>query len=106
MHYLITDLLLPFSLYFIQYLLNLTHEIAFLWPTKSLVVLQVERSMICAVGPPPFIACADTNMLPSGDQPDHNNMKLDDRHRENISHLLANFGWVDFSYCSTEHRPS
>ena len=42
---------------------------AFLWPTKSLVVLHVERSMIWAVGPPPFIAWADTSMLPSGDHP-------------------------------------
>ena len=54
------------------YLLNLTQDIAFLCPTKSLVVLQVERSMIWAVGPPPFIAWADTSMLPSGDQPETN----------------------------------
>ena len=43
---------------------------AFLWPTKSLVVLHVERSMIWAVGPPPFIAWAETSMLPSGDHPE------------------------------------
>ena len=52
------------------YLLNRTQDMAFLWPTKSLVVLHVERSMIWAVGPPPFIAWAETSMLPSGDHPE------------------------------------
>lgn len=36
-------------------------------PTKSLSHFQPSRSMICAVGPPPFIACADTRYWPSGD---------------------------------------
>lgn len=44
-----------------------THETAFRWPTKSLSHFHPSRSIICAVGPPPFIAWADTKYSPSGD---------------------------------------
>lgn len=37
-------------------------------PTKSLSVFQLSRSIICAVGPPLFMAWADTKYCPSGDQ--------------------------------------
>lgn len=40
---------------------------AFLCPTKSLLYFQPSRSIICAVGPPPFIAWDDTKYKPSGD---------------------------------------
>lgn len=45
-----------------------TQVTAFRWPTKSLSHFQPSRSMIWAVGPPPFIAWADTRYWPSGDQ--------------------------------------
>ena len=48
---------------------NRAHETAFLWPTKSRLAFQVPLSTIWAVGPPPFIAWAETIMEPSGDQP-------------------------------------
>ena len=41
---------------------------AFLWPTKSMLVLQPSRSTICAVGPELFMAWAETRYWPSGDQ--------------------------------------
>lgn len=49
-----------------------THEIAFRWPTKSLSHFHPSRSIIWAVGPPPFIACADTKYNPSGDHDKRN----------------------------------
>ena len=48
-----------------------TTVMALRWPTKSFLVCQpcwFPRSMICAVGPELFIACADTIYCPSGDQ--------------------------------------
>jgi hypothetical protein len=45
-----------------------THVTALRWPTKSLSWRHPSRSTICAVGPPPFIACAETRYWPSGDQ--------------------------------------
>lgn len=44
-----------------------THVTAFRCPTKSLSCFQPSRSIIWAVGPPPFMACADTKYCPSGD---------------------------------------
>ena len=44
-----------------------THDTAFRWPTKSLSHFHPSRSMIWAVGPPPFMACDDTKYKPSGD---------------------------------------
>lgn len=37
-----------------------THVIAFLCPTKSILIFQPSRSRIFATGPALFIACADT----------------------------------------------
>lgn len=45
-----------------------TQVTALRWPTKSLSWRHPSRSTICAVGPPPFIACAETRYWPSGDQ--------------------------------------
>lgn len=45
-----------------------TQVTAFLCPTKSLSCFHPSLSIIWAVGPPPFIACADTRYCPSGDQ--------------------------------------
>ena len=53
---------------------NQTHTttvMALRWPTKSFFVCQpfwLPRSIICAVGPELFIACAETTYWPSGDQ--------------------------------------
>lgn len=41
-------------------------------PTKSWSHFQPSRSIICAVGPPPFMACADTRYWPSGDHDNRN----------------------------------
>ena len=51
-----------------NYGVNLTQQTAFLWPAKSRWVFQPDLSMIWAVGPPPFMAWADTRNAPSGDQ--------------------------------------
>lgn len=42
------------------FLIHTTQVTAFLCPTKSLSCVQPSLSIICAVGPPPFIAWADT----------------------------------------------
>lgn len=49
-------------------IVHTTHVIGLRWPTKSLSVFHPSLSTICAVGPPLFIACAETRYWPSGDQ--------------------------------------
>lgn len=58
--------------FLIYCILLTTHVTALRWPTKSLSHFHPSRSIICAVGPPPFIACAETKYWPSGD---HDNLK-------------------------------
>ncbi len=47
---------------------NRTVVTALRWPTKSIFVLHLFRSMTCAVGAPLFMACAEIMSWPSGDQ--------------------------------------
>ena len=66
---LLKGIFMPKKILDLPLLQKRTHETAFLWPTKSRLAFHDPRSTIWAVGPPPFIAWAETIIAPSGDQP-------------------------------------
>lgn len=63
--------LLDYLILTVVFKLLTTQVTALRCPTKSLSCFQPSLSIIWAVGPPPFMACAETRYIPSGD---HDNL--------------------------------
>ncbi|KPJ19079.1 Protein HIRA-like [Papilio machaon] len=74
-------------------------------PTKSLSQRQPSRSTTCAVGPPPFIACADSTYCPSGDHDSRNTCVVPDQNLDGscTTHVLRLSWSPDGQYVLSAH---